>query len=168
MWLGKAADLLNKVVRPVSGVLHGIGVAVLVVIMFLTAADVIGRYVFNRPILGAVELIEFMMAIVVAFCIAYCAVMKGHVRVELVVERLPQRAQAIIDSITSLLGFGLFSLIAWRSFVHLNVVFDSKATSLVLLIPVFPFVGVVTLCSAMFALVLLADFLNFLSQAVRR
>ena len=168
MWLSKAADSLNRVVRPVTGVFLGVGVAVLVLMMFLTAADVTGRYVFNRPILGSVELTEFMMATVVAFCIAYCAVMKGHVRVEVIVSRLPQRAQAIIDSITCFVGLGLFSLITWQCFVNMKLLFASKLTSSVLLIPVFPFAGVVGIGSACLTLVLLTDFLDSLSQAVKK
>lgn len=168
MWLSKAADSLNRVVRPASGAIHSVGVGVLALMMLLTASDVTLRYVFNRPIVGAFDLTEYMMPIVVAFGLAYCAVMKGHVRVDLVVARFPQRAQAIIDSITGLLGLGLFSLITWQCCVYIKVLFDSKLASAVLLIPAFPFVGVVAFGSALLTLVLLADFLDFLSQAVRR
>ena len=168
MWLSKAANWFNRVVRPASGVLHSVGVGVLVVMMLLTASDVTLRYVFNQPISGSFDLTEYMMTIVVAFGLAYCAVMKGHVRVDLVVDRLPQRAQAIIDTITSLLALGLFSLITWQCFVHAKLLFASGVTSSVLLIPAFPFVGVVAVGIALLTLVLLAHFLDFLSQAVRR
>ena len=168
MWLSKAADLLNRVVRPASGALHSVGISVLGLMMLLTAADVTLRYVFDRPIMGSFDLSEYMMAIVVAFGLAYCAVMKGHVKVELVVSRLPQRAQAIIDTITGLLGLGLFSLITWQCFMHMKLLFASGLTSTVLLIPVFPFVAMVGLGSALLTLVLLTDFLDFLSQAVKR
>ena len=168
MWLSKAADSLNRVVRPVSGALHSVGVGVLALMMLLTASDVTLRYVFNKPIVGSFDLTEYMMAIVVAFSLAYCAVMKGHVRVELVVSRFSERAQAIIDTITGLLGLGLFSLITWQCCVYIKVLFASKLASSVLLIPAFPFVGVVAFGSALLTLVLLVDFLDFLSQAVRR
>jgi len=168
MWLSKAADSLNSVIRPVSVVLHSIGVGVLALMMLLTASDVTLRYVFNKPIVGSFDLTEYMMAIVVAFSLAYCAVMKGNVRVDLVVSRLSQRAQAIIDSVTGLLGLGLFSLITWQCFVYMKILFASKLASSVMLIPAFPFVGLVACGSALLTLVLLVDFLDFLSQAVRR
>ena len=168
MWLSKAADSLNRVMRPVVGVFHGVGVAVLALLMFLTAADVMGRYVLNKPIMGSLEISEYMMSILVAFGLAYCAIKKGHVAVELVVSRFPQRVQGITDSITGLVGLGLFSLITWRSFQHMIVVFKNGITSGVLYIPVFPFVGVVTLGSALLCLILIADLLKFLAQAVKR
>jgi TRAP-type C4-dicarboxylate transport system permease small subunit len=168
MWLSKAANLLSRVARLASEALHSVGITVLGLMMLLTAADVTLRYAFDRPVMGSYDLTVYMMAIVVAFGLAYCAVMKGHVRVEVVVSRLPQRAQAIIDSITCLVSLGLFSLITWQCFVNMKLLFASKLTSSVLLIPVFPFAGVVGIGSACLTLVLLTDFFDFLSQAVRK
>lgn len=166
MWLSKAADALNKVIRPVSKWFHSIGVGILAVMMFLTAADVALRDL--KPILGSFDLTEYMMAIIVSCGLAYCAVMKGHVKVDLVVSRFPQRVQAIIDTVTGLLGLILFSLISWQCFVYAKLQLASGVTSSVLLIPVFPFVGVVGLGSALLTIVLLSDFLNYLSRAVSR
>ena len=168
MWLSKAADSLSRVVRLISGAIHSVGIGVLAVMMLLTASDVILRYVFNRGIPGSFELTEYMMAIVVAFGLAYCAVKKGHVKVDLVVARFPQRAQAIIDSVTGLLGLGLFSFITWQCCIYIKVQFASKIASSVLYIPAFPFVAVVAFGSALLTLVLLADFLDFLSRTVKR
>jgi len=168
MWLSRAADSLNKLVHPAVGVLHSAGVGVLAVLMLLTAGDVTLRYVFNRPIIGSYDLTEYMMAIVVSFGLAYCAFFKGHVRVDLVVSHFPRRVQAVIDSITGLLGVVLFSLITWQSFEYMTLLFDSGLKSTVLLIPRFPFVGLVCLGSAFLTIVLLANFLEYLSRAVRK
>ena len=136
--------------------------------MLLTAMDVLLRYIFNQPISGALELTECMMLIVVAFGIAYCAVQKGHVRVELAIERLPQRTQSIINSFTYLLSIGLFSLITRQCIVYMKMMLDDKLTSAVLLIPVFPFVALLTLGMAMFVLTLLVDFIKFVFQAAKQ
>ena len=168
MWLSKAADWLNRLICPVVSVLHSIGVGVLAVLMVLTASDVTLRYVFNRPIVGSFDLTEYMMAIVVSFGLAYCASSKGHVRVDFVVSHLPPRVQAAIDSITGLLSTVLFSFITWQCFVYTRLLFDSGLESTVLLIPRFPFAGLVCLGSAFLTVVLLADFLEFLSRMVRK
>ncbi len=168
MWLSKAVDWLNRIIRPAGTVLHSVGSGVLALMMLLTAGDVILRYVFNRPIVGAFDLTEYMMAIMVSFGLAYCALMKGHVSVGLVVSRFPQRVQAIIDMITSLLSLGMFTLITWQCFVNVKLQFASGFTSTVLLIPVFPFAAMVGLGSTMLTLVLLIDFLDSLSRAVRK
>ena len=168
MWLSKAADSLNKLVDPAARALHSVGVGVLAVMMLLTASDVILRYVFNQPIIGSYDLTEYMMAIVVSFSLAYCAFSKGHVRVDLIVSHLPRRLQAGIDSVTGLLGFILFSLITWQSFVYMKLLFASGLESTVLLIPRYPFAGLVCLGSAFLTIVLLVNFLEFLSQVVQK
>ena len=70
MWLKKTADLINLITRPIVRLLKSIAMGILLIMMFLTAMDVIFRYMFNRPITGSYELIEFMMAILVSFGIA--------------------------------------------------------------------------------------------------
>ena len=168
MWLSRIANSLNKLVHPAARALHSAGVSVLAVLMLLTAGDVTLRYLFNRPIVGSYDLTEYMMAIVVSFGLAYCAFLKGHVRVDIIVSHFPQRVQAVIDSITGLLSVILFSVITWQSFIYVELLFDSGLESTVLLIPRFPFAGLVCLGSAFLTIVLLANFLEFLSQAVRK
>ena len=168
MWLSTLADSVNRLVRPVVTVLHGAGVGVLAAMMVLTASDVTLRYVFNRPIVGSFDLTEYMMAIVVSFGLAYCAFFRGHVSVDIIVSRLPQRAQAVIDGITGLLGIFLFALITWQSWIYMKLLFNSGLESTVLLIPRYPFAGLVCLGSAFLTIALLVNFLEFLSQAVEK
>ena len=166
MWLRKLADAVNRLVRPAVTVLHGAGASVLAAMMVLTASDVTLRYVFNRPIVGSFDLTEYMMAIVVSFSLSYCAFFRGHVSVDFIVNRLPRRAQAVIDGITGLLGIFLFALITWQSWVYMRLLFASGLESSVLLIPRYPFAGIVFLGSAFITIALLANFLEYLSQAV--
>lgn len=166
MWLTKSVSYLNKFTRPLTNILLVAGTSILAMMMFLMATDVVLRYIFNSPLLGAYELIEYMMAILVPFGIVYCAHQKSHVSVDLVVGRFTKRTQAILGSITSLLSLSLFILIAWQSFLFIKENFESKLTSAVLLIPTYPFIAVVAVGFAVLCLVLLIDFLNFLSETV--
>lgn len=136
--------------------------------MLLTAADVILRYFFNRPITGSYDLTQYMMAILVASALAYCVVKKRNVVVELVVERLPLRVQIIIGSITSLLSVGFLCLLTWKGYLYANELYNSGIVSVVLRIPNFPFAYIVSFGVACLTLVSLADFLHYLSKAVKR
>jgi len=152
--------------RPISVVLQGVGAGVLTVMMLLTASDVTLRQ-FKIPIMGTDDITAFLMAILVSFGLAYCAIRKGHVKVDLVVERLPSRVQAIIDTVTTLLGLGLCTLITWQSFVNMVSLYTSGATSWTLNIIAFPFAGLVAFGFAWFTLVLLAEFLNAIVRVVK-
>lgn len=168
MWLKKTTNSLNILYRPIIKLLNGIAMGILAAMMFLTATDVILRYFFNRPIAGAYELIEYMMAILIPFGLAYCALQGGHVSVDLVVSRFSKKTRSIIGSITTLLCLALFLLITWQNVMYIGEHFESKLTSSVLLIPAYPFVTAVAIGSAALCLVLVTDFLNYLKEAVGR
>lgn len=159
---------MNLIAKPATTVVHTISAAVLMVMMLLTGADVTLRYVLNSPIPGSMELTEFMMVITVALGLAYCALHKGHVGVDIVVSRLRGRARALMNSIASFAFLGLFILITWRSVERARALIDTHVTSNILYIPVFPFVLVLTAGCAILCLVLLRDFLDYLLQVLTK
>jgi TRAP-type C4-dicarboxylate transport system permease small subunit len=163
----RASNSLYKILLPVSIVLQGVGAVVLAAMMFLTASDVTLRQ-FKLPIMGTDDITAFLMAILISFGLAYCTLKKGHVQVDFIVERLPNRAQDIINSITTLFGFSLCILITWQSFANMISVYESGATSWTLNIIVYPFAGLVAFGFALFALVLLADFFKAVTGIVKR
>jgi TRAP-type C4-dicarboxylate transport system permease small subunit len=168
MWLNKSIHSLNRVVHPLVRIINSVAAGVLAAMMFLTAMDVLLRYIFNRPISGAMELTQYMMVILVGFGLAYCAFVKGLVSVEVLTSRFSPRVQAILNSITYFLSFGFFSLVTWQSIKYIRLQFESNLVSAVLLIPTYPFVAMLALGSLVFSLVLLVQFLDYLSQVVNK
>ena len=86
--------------------------------MLLTVAEVFLRYVFNRPIIGCTEYIEYLMVFVGFLGLAWCASKGMHVKVELLVSRFSERAQGIVDTINALLVIAVCVILIWRSFVE--------------------------------------------------
>ena len=168
MWLKKAEELIERVTRPVVSLLKIIAMGILFIMMLLTATDVIGRYVFNRPLTGAIEIVEFMMAVMVAFGIAYCALKDGHVSVDLVVMHFSRKTQAVIESITSCAALVFFILITWQNVIYIQDQYLSKLKTPVLHIAVYPFVALVAIGLAALCLVLLLLFIRNLSAAVTK
>ena len=138
------------------------------VMMFLTAADVIMRYFFNSPIPGAMELIQFSMAVFNGAGIAYCAVVKGHVDVEVIVTKLPERIQEIIASITTLFSIGLFVLITLNTYVFMKNIISLNTVSPALAIPVYPFVVIVMIGCGLLTILLIAGFFESLYKAIKK
>ncbi|MBW1804101.1 MAG: TRAP transporter small permease [Deltaproteobacteria bacterium] len=168
MWLRKIADFLTVLASPAAKLLNGIAAVFLGAMMILTGIDVCLRYIFDSPIPGSFELTGFMMPIVIAFGFAYCALEKGHVKVELVTSKLPQRGQAVMNCIACLVFFGLFLLITWQSWVRAKGMMDAGQTTITLGIPVSPFVLALALGSAALCLVVLRDLFSYLSDAVTK
>ena len=166
MSLSKTVSFLTKVIEPATRWINSVGVVILAIMMFLTATDVTLRYVFNKPVPGSFELQEFMMGIVVAMAIGYCAFVKGHISVDIVFTRFPQRVQAIFNTFHYLVGSCLFALVCWRTVLEgLGKQAGAQTTS-VLLIPVFPFYYVVAFGSAVLCLAWLYNSIESLSQGV--
>lgn len=158
---------LDRAISLVSRGAGSVGAGAIAVMMCLTAVDVFLRYFFNRPVAGSWELTNYLMVISISLTLAYCAIMKGHVRVEVIVSLFPQRVQAIIRSIVTLLGLGLFSLLTWQSAIQAEVMRSSGSYSTVLHLPVYPFVWVLFVGSALISLVFLRDLYESVAQAVK-
>lgn len=156
--------MLERAAKTISRILIAIGAAILFLMMLLTALDVGMRYIFNRPIPGAFELVEYMMAIVIPFSIAYCAQERGHVSVELILARFPKKVQVAVECLMTFVAMIFSIIVAWQNFLYIGEVYDSHLTSSVLLIPAYPFVIPVVLGIATFALMLLLHLIEIISK----
>lgn len=135
----KKAQALEKGIRTTENVIAAIGGVMLLVMMFLGAADVIGRYGFNSPISGAINISQLMMGGVVFFGWAYTLSKKAHVTVDITFNHYPRRVQQIIEFVMLFLSLVLFILIIWQSI--LIAVKDWQVGNLVnvIRIPIVPF-----------------------------
>lgn len=165
--LDKAAHRVERLASPLNNVVHKIGLAILLLLMFLTVGDVVGRRFFLSPISGTFELTEFMLALVVFLSLGYTQVRKGHISIDVMVSRFSPRTQAIIDSVTYFVSLGLFSLVTWQLAIHANRLLEGHNVSGVLSLPVFPFVIAVAVGSFLYCLVLLVDLLSSMARVVK-
>lgn len=166
MMVEKCANYLDRILLPVTRILNGVGSGMLMAMVLLMAVNVILRYVLGRPIKGAVELEEFMMVIVVFLGLAYTAVQKNHVRIDFIVSRFSQPAQAVINCITSLLALGLCSFMVWRCAVWAYNNWVHNTISILLHIPIYLFAYLAALGCALLLLVLFSEFLHLLSEVL--
>ena len=168
MMLNKAVYILERLTTPLSRIVNSVGIYILLLMMVLTVLNVFLRYFLKAPIQGAYEITEFTMIVVVFLALAYTMVQKGHVGVDLLVTRLSPKARNIACCAISVLGLGVFFLITWQSIVFAREQWIRGVTSAVLFIPVFPFILLVAFGSALLCLVLMSEFLNYLSAATEK
>ena len=107
-------DRFEKYNKRLSSWFEWVGVAALLGMMVVTLVDVVGNKLFNSPLLGALDLVTTFQALAIAFACAATLIVGRRVKVEFQVTKLPNRAQAVIESIALLLGSGLFVLLVWR------------------------------------------------------
>lgn len=143
--------------------LNLIAAIAIVAMMSLTCTDVILR-MFRRPIPGTYELVSFLGAVAVSFAMAHTSAEKGHVAVSLIVRLLPQKVQAIIESIVSMLGTILFGLISWQSVLYGMDCQRAGEVSLTLQLPFYPIIYGVALSAAAVCVILLVDSINAIAK----
>ena len=152
----------------VSSWFEWIGLAGLLVVMFITCIDVIGAKLFLKPVFGAIDIVMLSQLVAISFAVSIVLILGRHVRVEFFVVRLPSRAQAVIDSIVSLLGLALFILIIWRLCVYGHSLQTAKEVSATALIPLYPFAYGIALASIPVCLVFLLEFFKSLTRIVKK
>ena len=158
---------LEKSVSSITRKFNWIAAAAVIAMMVLTCADVILRF-FRHPIPGTYEMVGLLGTIVVSFSLAHTSVVRGHISVEFVIQKLPKRVQIVIDGINSLLGAALFGLITWQSLLYAQNLMHTGEVSMTLQMPIYPFVYGIAIGSGMLCLVLLIEFLQSLKRIVRK
>jgi TRAP-type C4-dicarboxylate transport system permease small subunit len=166
MWASKVYRSLDKVLRPVVVALYAVGGVALMAMMFVVASDVGLRNFLNIPLLGAFDLTTYMMAILLAIGVAYCAMEKAHIGTEVIVERLPPRPKLALSAVVAFVSFVFTGVITWQSFVNMKSTIALSLQSNILHIPVFPFLGIVGIGFLLYSLELLRDFFQILSGEV--
>ena len=142
-----------------------VGMFLLLPMMLLTTADVLGRAVWARPIPGTVELSSYMLAVFVLLGIAYTHQVKGHVCVSILAARIPERAKALLEAITTLMSLGIMAILAWQGWV---VAVEERTVSDMLRIPQWPFRMLVSLAGLFLAIELVIDLSSSLGKLFRR
>jgi len=161
-------DRFRKLSGSFSQWLNWVAGAGLVVMLGLTAADILGVKFFNYPIPGAIEFVGFLGVVVVAFGIAYTQVLRGHIQVEFFITKLPKRMQGGVTAFVSLLGIVLFALLAWQSYHLGHNLQVSGEVSMTQRIPFYPFVYAIAFCCLSVCLVLSEEFLRSFIKMVKK
>jgi TRAP-type transport system small permease protein len=129
----------KKTRRSFSQYLSYVGNVAIAGMMLLTSADVTGRYFFNRPVLGAYEITEYLMLIMVFSFLALAQRDKVHISVDIVFNRLPARLQAVLDRLDHALCLVMMVIVAWMGVYHVLDLKKTGEVSTLLKIPDYPF-----------------------------
>ena len=154
-----------KIIHNLSRWFAYVATGVLGLMMMLTVADVFMRTFFNSPITGTTEVTEFMMVIVVFPALAWCAVQRRHIKVDLLVSHLPPRVQTVIDSTTLLLALCTYIIITWHSMLE---AMDVYTTTALLNLPHAPFYWVLTAGFTLFCLSIVTLLIENFMKEIKR
>ncbi len=93
-------------------------------LMFLGVIQVLGRKVFNFPVRGYVDLVEFAMVVFAFLAISYCQKLGGHVRMEIIIGRFKGRTLWFFECIGILIAMYIIAVLMYYSYTHFQRSFD--------------------------------------------
>lgn len=162
-WLDRAARLIRPAEK-CSRWLSAVGMGVFMVMVFLTFVDVFLRYVLGTSISGTVEVTELLMVVVVFSAIAYTQWQKSHVAMDIVTARLTPARRALLECATTLWSLVTVGFCAYTTARYAA---STSSVTLVLRVPLEPFIYMASFGFVTLAVALLHDWLECLGRACR-
>ncbi|MDA8123992.1 MAG: TRAP transporter small permease [Deltaproteobacteria bacterium] len=138
-------EIVDKIVKRVSGALNWVAGAAVTFMMLLTVTDILLR-AGGRPITGTFEVVSLLLGIVIAFGIPQVSLDRGHVNMDFLLDRLTARGRQIMNTLTRLACLILFAFIGGNLF---NVAARFKAggeVSATIQLPFYPIAYGVAIC----------------------
>ena len=136
-------DRIINIMTFLSGIL-------LIFIMFSVCLEVILRSFFNRPQIWVTEITECLLLYITFLGTAWLLREEGHVKVDVVLNRLQPKAVALLGIISSLIGlFVSIALTIYGVGVTLNYFQRGIYTPTALEIPVFAILAIIPIGSLM-------------------
>jgi TRAP-type C4-dicarboxylate transport system permease small subunit len=104
---------LHRVEKVLTGLLEGIVTVFFFIILTITVLFVVLRYGFNESIIGGNEAMEYLFIYTTAIGAAISVAHREHIKIDVVVEKLPTVLRKIIDSIGLLLVAFFNGVLIW-------------------------------------------------------
>ncbi|MFH1113305.1 MAG: TRAP transporter small permease [Pseudomonadota bacterium] len=136
-------DLVVDVITALAGIL-------LWVQMIVVNIEVVARYA-GRPTTWAAEISSLLVLWIPFMAAAWVLRNEGHVKMDLIIERLGPATQAMVSFITSLMGVVVMLIVAWAGLMTTIDCIGTRTPSM-LMLPKAPLIGIIFVGSLMLAI----------------
>ena len=133
-WIMSASKSMRKI-NMVAAFFCGV---LVFLYMFLVSFNIAGRYLFNTPLNGTMEIGQLVLASIIFFNLAYAQGEKAHIRVTAVLDQFPSKWRHRIETITLVIGFLMMMIMAWRSVIFAVESFHIREAHMSVDVPIWP------------------------------
>lgn len=98
---------IQRMLDGFTSILNASGTLIIVAVMLIINADVLSRSLLGKPVSGVPELVSMSIVAIVFLQIAHTLRSGGLTRAEVLIERLPRRLQAALETLYCGVGAGL-------------------------------------------------------------
>lgn len=158
---------IEKFFVEVSEKLNTLASISVIVVMIITVVDVLLRR-FMMPIPGAYDLISLISSFIISFSLGYTSVQKGHIAVEFIFQKLPEKAARIVASVNDLCVSVFCAVVCWQSLSFAIRSMRAGEVSPTIKMPFYPFIFGIAIGAFLLSIVLFVNFLRELRLALRK
>lgn len=158
-----AADSRLARVEDALNLTAGLAIAGL---MLMGVGQVLLRKVFNMPIFGYIDVIEQSAALFAFLGAAYTQRTGGHVRMDLLLDRLARRRLYMAEILTTAASAAVIGVIAWQSYGHFLRAWRLGDSTIDASLPVWPTKLIVPLALGVLLLRLLVNLLGYVRLVI--
>lgn len=160
---GDAINAVDRTYSRLEDALNLFAAGFIFFLMLLATVQVVSRKLLNLPIPGYIDYAEQSIAIFAFLGIAYCQRLGGHVRMELLLDKLKRgRMLWIAEAITTFAAFVIIVLLARYSFDHFLRAWNIGDSTIDINLPVWPSKLLVSVALAIVAGRLLIQLAGFI------
>lgn len=160
---GNAISAVDRIYSRLEDALNLFAAGFIFFLMLLATVQVVSRKLLNLPIPGYIDYAEQSIAIFAFLGIAYCQRLGGHVRMELLLDKLKRgRTLWLAEAITTLAAFIIVVLLARYSFDHFLRAWQIGDSTIDINLPVWPSKLLVSVALAIVAGRLLIQLAGFI------
>ena len=141
---------INETLKTVSRWFRWVGALLILAMTALISYDVFLRYALHDPMLGAHEMVEYLLLTCFFLFLTDCWNASTHVRMGIVYEKMTGWVKKAADAFIGITGALLFGVMALKIWEELLYAFEADQISSELLMPIWPFKLVALLCLALF------------------
>lgn len=135
----KKVNIVGKINVYVNLVLNNTQIFAIVLAAFLVTLDVLLRALFSQPISGTSEYVGYIMILASFFGLGACTSDRSHLKVDLLVQLLPEKAQIINDMINAIFVAGVASIMLYAGTNQGIITFGLKTKGTFSGVPNWPF-----------------------------
>ncbi|WP_156289687.1 TRAP transporter small permease subunit [Oceanobacillus salinisoli] len=150
---------IEKLINRLTGIISRIGQVLLFSMVIFICISVVLRNA-NHPLIGNIEITTLLMVAIVNIGMLYAQSQEGHIKIGLVIDKLPHRIQQLMDIIESLLTL-IVTFIIMLVYYNVSIrFFQSPEYTDLLGIPLYPLKFIIFVSFLLWTLIVAMKFLK--------
>ena len=151
---------ISKIIYKIDDGLGTFASITLVANMAIITYSVLGRILFSRPLGGLVDMVMMIFGLTCALSFCYTEKEKGHVRMDLLLQKLPRVGKIILHSVTGIIAIFVLIFIMTSMYQYAAKTLAAGNITMTVAIPYFPFVAVLAVSITLFLATMVLNFVK--------